>query len=165
MKLNHLAVIIISFIIISLLLSILKIFSITLLEILSYSLITIGISIVYGEVIKQNKILIFLGSILFLLGIFFLITENFNVQTNEGMITPVILISTGAGLLIVYIITSVKNILLILSAVLLSAGLTFLLLKSHWSVDSFIQSILPVLNFLWPVFIILIVLILLLRNR
>ena len=165
MKLNHLAVIIISFIIISLLLSILKIFSITLSEILSYSLITIGISLVYSEVIKQNRLLIFLGSILFLSGIFFLITENFNVQTNEGMITPVILILTGAGLLIVYIITSAKKNFLILSAILLSTGLTFLLVKSHWGVESFIQSILPVLNFLWPVLIILIVLILLLRNR
>jgi branched-subunit amino acid permease len=54
---------------------------------------------------------------------------------------------------------------LIISIILLSAGLTLLIMNSHLSIGSFIQSLLPVLNFLWPALIILIVITLFLKIR
>jgi hypothetical protein len=56
-------------------------------------------------------------------------------------------------------------IFLIISIILLSAGLTLLIMNSHLSIGSFIQSLLPVLNFLWPAIIILIVIALFLKIR
>jgi len=85
MKLNDIALAIALFIIVSLILSLLNILSISFTNILSYSLIIIGIALVYIEVIKQNRLLIFIGSIAFLTGIFLLITENFEVNTTGGM--------------------------------------------------------------------------------
>lgn len=165
MKLNDLAIIIILFIIVSFFLSIFKIISITLTDILSYSLLIIGIALVYGESLRQNRLTVFLGSIIFLVGVYFLITENFNLNITEGMSIPLILILAGSGLLVLHISTSTKIIFLIISIIFLSAGLILLIVYSHWSFGSFLLSVLPILNYLWPVLIILFVLVILLRNK
>ena len=165
MKLIDLAIIIILFIIVAFLLSILNVIDITLTNILSYALLIIGIALVYGESIRQNRISVFLGSIIFLLGVYFLISENFELNNRDGMSVPIILIFAGTGLLVLHISTKTKKIFLIISIILLSAGLTLLIMNSHLSIGSFIQSLLPVLNFLWPAIIILIVIALFLKIR
>ena len=165
MKLKYIAVIIAAFVILSLLLSVVGIISTTISEILSYSLIITGIYFVYSESVKENIILIFIGSEVFLAGTYFLIVDYFNLQMSEEMIVPMILISTGSGLFIVYITVKVKKIFLIVSILLLSVGITFLLVQSHFKPGSFLQSVLPVLNFLWPVFIIAALIILLVRSK
>ncbi|MDZ7625352.1 MAG: hypothetical protein U5J96_13040 [Ignavibacteriaceae bacterium] len=165
MKLNHLALLVVLFIIVSFLLSTFKIISITFTDILSYSLIIIGIALVYGESIRQNRLSVFLGSIIFLVGVYFLVSENFELTNSVGMSIPIILILAGSGLLVLHISTSTNKIFLIISIILLTAGLTLLLMNSHWSVASFIQSFLPVLNFLWPALIILVLIVLFLKTR
>ena len=165
MKLNDLAIIIVLFIIVSFLLSILNVIDITLTNILSYALLIIGIALVYGESIRQNRLSVFLGSIIFLLGVYFLISENFELNNRDGMSVPIILVFAGTGLLVLHISTKTKKIFLIISIILLSAGLTLLIMSSHLSIGSFIQSFLPVLNFLWPAIIILIVIALFLKIR
>jgi membrane-bound ClpP family serine protease len=165
MKLNDIAIAIAIFIIVSLILSFLNILSISFTNILSYSLITIGIALVYSEVIKQNRLLIFIGSVVFLTGIFFLITENFEVNATSGMRLPFILIFSGSGLLMVHISTPTKKIILLASVILLSAGLALLLIDSHWKLDSFIQSVLSVVIYLWPIAIIILILVLLLQTK
>lgn len=165
MKLNDLAIIIVLFIIVAFLLSILNVIDITLTNILSYALLIIGIALVYGESIRQNRLSVFLGSIIFLLGVYFLISENFELNNRDGMSVPIILIFAGTGLLVLHISTKTKKIFLIISILLLSAGLTLLIMNSHLSIGSFIQSLLPVLNFLWPALIILIVITLFLKIR
>jgi len=165
MKLNGLAVIIVLFIIVSFLLSIFKVIDLTLTDILSYSLLVIGIALVYGESIRQNRLSIFLGSIIFLLGVYFLISENFELSNRDGMSVPIILIFAGTGLLVLHISTKAKKIFLIISIILLTAGLTLLIVNSHWSISSFFYSLLPVLNFLWPALIILILIALFLKIK
>jgi len=165
MKLNHLAILVVLFIIVSFLLSIFKIISITFTDILSYSLIIIGIALVYGESIRQNRLSVFLGSIIFLVGVYFLVSENFELTNSVGMSIPIIVIFAGSGLLVLHISTSTNRIFLIISIILLTAGLTLLLMNSHWSMGSFIQSFLPVLNFLWPALIILVLIVLFLKTR
>ena len=165
MKLNDIAIAIAIFIIVSLILSLLNILSISFTNVLSYSLIIIGIALVYLEVIKQNRLLIFIGSVVFLTGIFFLITENFEVTATSGMRLPFILIFSGSGLLMVHISKPTKKIILLASVILLSAGLTLLLVDSHWKFESFIQSVLSVINFLWPVAIIIAILVFLMQTK
>jgi len=165
MKLNDLAIIIILFIIVSFFLSIFKIISISITDILSYSLLVIGIALVYGESLRQNRLTVFLGSIIFLLGVYFLVSENFNLNISEAMSIPLILIFAGSGLLVLHISTSTKIIFLIVSIIFISIGLTLFIMYSHWSFVLFFQSVLPIINFLWPVLIILFVLVILLRNK
>jgi len=165
MKLNNLAVIIVLFIVISFLLSTFKVIDLTLTDILSYSLLIIGTALVYGESIRQNRVSVFIGAIIFLLGVYFLISENFELNNKDGMSVPIILIFAGTGLLVLHISTKTKKIFLIISVVLLSTGLTLLIVNSHLSFGSFFQSLLPVLNFLWPAIIILILIALFLKIR
>jgi len=165
MKLNDLALIIILFIVGSFLLSIFKIISINITDILSYSLLIIGIALVYGETLREKRLTVFLGSVIFLLGVYFLVSENYNLNISEVMSIPLVLIIAGSGLLVLCISTSTKNILLIISIILLSAGITLFIVNSHWSFGLFYQSLLPIVSFLWPVIIFIVVLVLLLRNK
>ena len=164
-KINDLSLVIIIFAFLLILLSFLNILSTSFSDILSYLMIAVGLILVYSEIIRQNRVLIFLGSIIFLVGIFFLIIENFYVELNSNMSVPIILIFAGSGLLLVYITTSTKNIFFLASVILLSVGLTLLLVSSHWKIGLFINSILPVINYIWPVVLVVIIIILLLRIK
>jgi hypothetical protein len=164
-RLIDIAGIVFLFIIVSLLLSIFGIFPVTLMNILSYSLLTIGISLVFSEAANQKKILIFFGSVIFLSGVLLLISENFYVNISAGKQLPVFLIFCGSGLLVIQIVTSSIRILLLISVVLLSAGLALLLFDSSWSFKSFINAVLPVVNFLWPVVLIILVLVFMLKLK
>jgi hypothetical protein len=165
MRLNDLALIIVLFIIVTFLLSAFNIISIALTDILAYSLLVIGVALVYTETIRQNRPSVFLGSIIFLLGVYFLITENFNLNISDAVYVPIILIFGGSGLLMLYISTSTHRIFLLISIIFLSAGTTLILANSHWGIKLFFLSVMPVLNFFWPVVIIFLLIVLLMRVK
>lgn len=165
MKLNDLALIIVLFIIVSFVLSLFKIISFVFTDILAYSLLVIGLALVYTETIRQSKVSVFVGTIIFLFGVYFLITENFNINPREEFYLPILLIFCGSGLLMLYILTNSSNIILIFSIIAFAAGTTILLIISNLAVKSFFLALLPVLNFLWPVLIILFILIFLMRVK
>jgi len=165
MKLNDLALIIILFIIVSFILSLFGIISFAFTDILAYSLLVIGAALVYTETIRQNKLSIFLGTMIFLFGVYFLVTAKFNLNPGEEYYLPIILILSGSGLLLLYTLTSVRKIYLIGSLVLITSGMTLLVISSNLAVQSFFFSLLPVLEFLWPVLIILLILFFLMRVK
>ena len=165
MKLNDLALIIILFIIVSFILSLFGIISFAFTDILTYSLLVIGAALVYTETIRQNKLSIFLGTMIFLFGVYFLVTAKFNLNPGEEYYLPIILILSGSGLLLLYTLTSVRKIYLIGSLVLITSGMTLLVISSNLAVQSFFFSLLPVLEFLWPVLIILLILFFLMRVK
>lgn len=165
MKLNDLALIIILFIIVSFILSLFGIISFAFTDILAYSLLVIGTALVYTEAIRKNKLSIFLGTVIFLFGVYFLVTEKFNLNPGEEYYLPIILLFCGSGLLLLYTLTSVRKIYLIGSLVLITSGMTLLVISSHLAVRSFFFSLLPVLEFLWPVLIILLILFFLMRVK
>ena len=164
MRLNQFALLVLVFIIISFLLSIFSVISVTVIDILSYSLLISGMALVYSEGIRQNGLSVFLGSVIFLLGVYFLISENFSLNINEEISIPMILIIAGAGLLVLHIVTSTRMIFLIISVIFLSAGTTLYIINSRWNFTAFINSVIPVLNYLWPMAIFLAIIILLLRK-
>jgi len=163
-KLNYLLIIIVAFIFLYLFLSFAGVVSTSITEILSYCMITLGIFFVYSESIRKNIFLIFIGSILFLLGIFFIVVEQFNLHTSGKVAIPLILILCGTGLLNVYIVMWERKLILIFSVVLITAGITLLTLQSHLSLISFLGSILLVLNYLWPVLVLALLIIILIRK-
>ncbi|GIK59148.1 MAG: hypothetical protein HND39_04860 [Ignavibacteriota bacterium] len=165
MRLTEFILTIILFIVISALLSFWGILSLTISDLLSYSLIAAGILTVYDQSIKQNGFPVFIGSVIFLLGTYFLISENFSLNLGDGIIIPLVLVFAGAGLLMFYIVTSIKKYFLIISLVCLLSGIIYLLMNSRWNIKSFLHSVLPVLNYLWPAIIILAFLIFLFRKK
>jgi len=165
MKLNDLAIIIVLLIIISLILSAFDINPVALTNVLAYSLLIIGVAVVYIETIRQNMFSVFIGSIIFLFGVYFLITENFNLNIPEDFYIPLTLIFGGTGLLMLYIGIATRKIFLFISIIFLTAGITLIIAKSHWGVVTFVHSFLPVLNFLWPMLIVFLLLIFLMRVK
>lgn len=165
MKLNGLALIIVIFIIISFILLAFDIIPVSMTDVLAYSLLVIGVALVYTESIRQNRLSVFIGSIIFLFGVYFLITENFNLNINENFYVPIVLIFSGSGLLILYISTAAQKIFFYLSLVFLSAGITLMITNSHWKLSSFFNSILPVIDFVWPIMLIFLLLILLMKVK
>jgi len=165
MKLNGLALIIVIFIIISFILLAFDIIPVSMTDVLAYSLLVIGVALVYTESIRQNRLSVFIGSIIFLFGVYFLITENFNLKTNENFYVPIVLIFSGSGLLILYISTATQKVFFYLSLIFLSAGITLMITNSHWKVSTFFNSILPVIEFVWPVMIIFLLLVVLMKVR
>jgi hypothetical protein len=165
MKLNDLALILILLIIVSFVLSAFNLISFSFPNILSYSLLVSGIALVYTEIIRQNRLLVFLGSVIFLVGVYFLITENFILNFGDAVYIPLILIFGGAGLLMLYISTATQKIFLYISIIFLSAGTTIIITNSHWELKTFFLSISPVFNFLWPVLIIFVILVFLMRVK
>ena len=165
MKLNDLALIIILFIIVSFVLSLFNIISFVFTDILAYSLLVIGVALVYTETIRQNKISVFIGTIIFLFGVYFLITENFNVIPREEFYLPIIFTFCGSGLLMLYILTTREKVFLIGSSILLITGTIILIFNSHLAVKTFLLALLPVLKFLWPILIIFLILVFLMRVK
>ena len=165
MKLNDLALIIVLFIIISFILLTFDLISVAFTNILAYSLLVIGVALVYSETIRQNGLSVFLGSVIFLFGMYFLITENFNLSLNNSYYIPLVLIFGGTGLLLIFISNTNKKMFLYFSAVFLLAGSILLITKSHSGIKSFFISILPVMNFLWPVVIVFIILVFIMKVR
>jgi hypothetical protein len=165
MKLNDLAIIIVLLIIISFILSAFNISPVALTNILAYSLLIIGVAVVYTETIRQNRFSVFIGSIIFLFGVYFLITENFNLIIPEDFYIPLILIFGGTGLLMLYISTATQKLFLYISIIFLTAGITLIIANSHWGIRTFIHSFLPVLSFLWPILIVFLLLIFLMRVK
>jgi hypothetical protein len=165
MKLNDLAILIVLLIIISFILSAFNISPVALSNILAYSLLIMGVAVVYTETIRQNRFSVFIGSIIFLFGVYFLITENFNLIIPEDFYIPLILIFGGTGLLMLYITTVTKKLFLYISIIFLTAGITLIIANSHWGIRTFIHSFLPVLSFLWPILIVFLLLIFLMRVK
>lgn len=159
------ALFIILYFIISFLLSLFGILSLTFIDILSYSLLFSGIALVYSESIQQNGLSVFLGSIIFLLGVYFLVSENFSLNIGEGMSIPIILIFAGSGILIFHIVTSTRLIFLIVSIICLTSGMTLFIMNSSLSFKTFVRALIPVLDYLWPISILIVVLVLLLRRK
>jgi hypothetical protein len=165
MKTNYITIIIIAFIVISMLLSLIGVISASFSQILTYSVMIIGIYFVYSEISDGNIFLVFLGSVIFLAGIYYLVVNYFDLQIMNGIIAPIILIFAGSGLLIVYITSRLKKFILLISVILLSVGITLIIAKSHFKFGSFIQSVIPVFNFLWPVILIAALIIFMVRKK
>lgn len=165
MRLNQFALIIILFLVISISLSLIGILSVTIIDILSYLLIVVGMALVYGEGIRQKGLSVFVGSVIFLMGVYFLISENFTLNINDEMNIPLILIFSGSGLLVLHIMTSTRIIFLIISIVCLSSGITLFIMNSRWNLRTFSHSVIPVFNYLWPTIFILAFLLFLLQKK
>lgn len=165
MRLNDLALVIILFIALAFIFSFLGIITLSLTGIISYSLLIIGISLVYSESLRQNRLSVFFGSIIFLLGVYILVSENYILNLSESISVPTILFFAGSGLLVIHISTSTKIIFLILSVLFLSAGTTLFIINSHFRISSFIQSVLLILNILWPLLIVLGIFVFLMRGK
>lgn len=123
-------------------------------EIISYFLLIAGMSLFYHSFLKENRTGIFLGSTLFLIGIF-LFTANYFELINTGKILiPSLLIITAVGLLLGYFLISKDKFALTVSLSCLIIGTTILIYRSDTTFNSYLYAIMGFLELYWVIILV-----------
>jgi hypothetical protein len=147
------------------LLKIIGIVNINNLELLSYVFIFWGLSYAFNSFGKKNRWIIFVSTVIFLIGMFMFIYSNFEIMKFSPLIIPSIFMIIGSGLLMTYIDGDQLTFVLILSLVLIASGIIITITHGEISFLSFIVSVFKIAVSYWPVLIIFFGVFLLFRKR
>lgn len=124
-------------------------------KILGVVLITTSLPIVYLSFNNSRREFLIAFTILFMIGIIFLVKSNFEIFQTRGLIFSSILLIGGALFIILYVENqNVKNFLPIGFFLLISGYLSVNLLRD-WGVINFADTLADKLEDVWPVILIL----------
>lgn len=164
-KSQLIAALLLSFVLVSFVLSGFGFVTLSISDIISYCLIILGLSLVYTAFTGNNKILVFIGTVLFLFGLILFLQYNFEISKSENFLLQQGLIIGGVGIFMSYLIDLKKKLLLIIALIPVTAGLTLLIFETTFSVSSFIDAIGSVLKSSWPIVVILIIIIIIFNRE
>ncbi len=134
-------------------------------EIVYFLLITSGIGLVYIGSENKTSIIIFSGTALFLMGVLLLTNLNFNVKIEQTDYVTIALLITATGLLMVFINNADKKVILVTSLILFATSLTLVITQTNFKLDRFLFSVKQLFNIYWPVILICILIVGLLRHE
>lgn len=121
-----------------------------------YLLQFIGLVMVFSAAERTKRTSIFVGSILFISGMVFFIVDHYEILNPVKIVIPSILISFGAGFLLLFIDNVKEKVFLILSVILFAITLLFIVLHDNYvSLDVANRMVYQMLEF-WPVLLSLI---------
>jgi len=124
-------------------------------ELIGYTLITYGLSLFYSAFIESRKLIIFIGSTVFLIGIFFFITGNFEFENTDKIYVPAVIFILSINYLMLFLSDRSFKFGMYAAIILFTAGIGTLALMSIHGIENFITSTMNILNIYWPVLIIL----------
>lgn len=152
------------FLALSTLLKIAGIINITYTELTGYALIFYGIGTVYVSMGKNKKNILFIGAVLFLVGVLLFITSSYDFIKVSNIVLPSIFFILGTAFLILFIDDLSNNLLLVISIIFLISGIFFFTKLGNFNLTDFLKSTLSISIKYWPVIIIVTALILLLKK-
>jgi hypothetical protein len=123
-------------------------------ELYGYGFILYGIATVYTTFGEGNKFLLFLGSVLFLLGIIISLPAHFEIVGLSNMYVPSAVLIAGISLFVVYFDNTENNTILIASLILLIAGVVLIFLLREIQFLVFLESIPDFIAVYWPILLI-----------
>lgn len=138
-------------------------FSVT--EYSGYVLIFYGIIVVFNHFGKYERIALFGGTIIFLIGILLLTVSYFEFTNFRVLIVPSFLFISSAGFLVLFIEDFKYYIGFILSVLFFALGITIVLQSGKLEWITFSISLWNVLSGYWAVFIVAIVIVFLYSRR
>lgn len=153
------------FLVLSILLKIVGIINIGYTELAGYVLIFYGIGTVYVSMGKNRKKLLFIGAVLFLVGVELFITSNYDFLKLSNIVLPSIFFILGTAFLILFIDDLPNKLLLAISVIFLISGIFFFTKLGTFNLNDFLKSTLSISMKYWPVIIIVTALILLLKKN
>ena len=153
-----------TFIIFAVLLKLLGIIDFANTEILSYAFIFYGISSVYISLGKKQKLFLFSGTIVFLIGLLLFIINNFTIFSPITLILPASLLMLGIAFLMLFIDEQNKVIYLLISIIFLLFGLVAVVKRSSFKIITFLESIWHVTKIYWPIIIVVALILLVIRR-
>ena len=133
-------------------------------ELIGYSLITYGLSLFYSAFIENRKIFIFIGSTVFLIGIYFFITGNYVFENTDKIFVPATIFILSFSSFMLYLSDKAFKVGLYAAIILFTAGVGSLALMSTHGIENFISYTVSIFNIYWPVLIILLAVIALINK-
>lgn len=124
-------------------------------ELIGYGLITYGLSLFYSAFIESRKLFIFIGSTVFLIGIFFFITGNFEFENTDKIFVPAAIFILSVSSLMLYLSDTGFKVGMYAAIILFTAGVGSLAIMSTHGIENFISYTVSIFNIYWPVLIIL----------
>jgi hypothetical protein len=155
-------ILIIIFTWISVLLTLFGIVNMNYSEIISYVFLLLGISLFYPSYNKNDKTGIFFGSAIFLGGIVFFITNNFEIIDDYELLVPSLVIIISVSLLMIYLCDTKDKKFIWLASVMGVVGLFTIFYRGTPSLKSFFVSFISLLGKAWIIVIIMVITIILL---
>jgi len=133
-------------------------------ELLGYVLIIYGLSLFYSSFISDRKIFLFIGSTIFLIGIIFFLLSNFQFQNTHDFILPAIIFIFSISSLMVYLSDTTQKISVYTAIILCAMGVGAMVLVIENGITGYFANIVFITEIYWPMFIILIVVIMLVNR-
>jgi hypothetical protein len=124
-------------------------------ELIGYGLMIYGLNIFYTSYIQRRKLILFIGSGIFLSGVVFFLIGNFNLWNIDQLLIPASLFIFSTGLFMVYLSDTSKKNMLYLALILLTAGIGAMALVSETGIDGYFENTVLITRIYWPVIIIL----------
>jgi hypothetical protein len=143
-----------TFLLILILLKITGIIHFNNIELLSYLLIFFGLSYTFNSFGNNRKGLLFVSTVIFLIGLVLFIISNFEIQQVSRLIVPSSFMIIGIGLLMTYIEGNHVTFVFVLSLLLIVAGLIITITNGEITIYSFLSSCIGIMEKYWSVLLI-----------
>ena len=153
-----------SFLALSILLKILGVIDFDSITILGYAFIFYGISAVYVSFGKRRKIFLFFGTFIFLVGLVMFLVSNFEFGNLRAVLFPALLLIIGISILMLYLDGNAGTFLIVSSAFFIAAGIMLTYTIGEFSYNRLINSILSITLKYWPVILIVLGIIFLIKR-
>ena len=124
-------------------------------ELIGYALITYGLSLFYSAYIESRKLFIFIGSTVFLIGVFFFIMGNFEFENTDNIFVPAVIFILSVSSLMLFLSDTSFKMGMYAAIILFTAGIGTLALTSTHGIENFINYTVNIFKIYWPVLIIL----------
>ena len=124
-------------------------------ELIGYGLITYGLSLFYSAFIESRKLFIFIGSTVFLIGVFFFIMGNFEFENTDKIFVPAAIFILSVSSFMLFLSDRGFKVGMYAAIILFTAGIGTLALMSPNGIGNFITYTIDIFKKYWPVLIIL----------
>ena len=124
-------------------------------ELIGYGLITYGLSLFYSAYIESRKLFIFIGSTVFLIGVFFFITGNFEFENTDKIFVPAAIFILSVSSLMVFLSDTSFKPGMYAAIILFTTGIGALAIMSIHGIENFINYTVDIFKIYWAVLIIL----------
>ncbi len=136
-------------------LSLLRIVSITALEIAAYACLFWGISFFYSSYLKQYHTGVVIGSVLFLTGTIIFVFTRFEILNFGTVFIPSVLFVIGLSLLIANLLTKINSVSVVFSILSLFAGTWLVIARGTATVELYLSSVYALTKSYWMIVLIL----------
>lgn len=134
-------------------------------ELLGYMLIIYGLGLFYSSFIRKKKISVFIGSGLFLFGVFLILLGNFELGEIEQILIPTIIFILAISSLMLYLMDTNNRTALTITSILFATAIGVFAIYSTRRFNNYFGNLINVLGVYWPVIIILVIVIILVNRE